>query len=135
MLRMIGIISALGLLAQAFYYVAILHGGSRSYQLPLMRTCGALFFAWIVGAAALERTWKFKAVLLAKPIVYIGRISYGIYLYHLVIPWVLARVFNIHFGRTVGAFLIISALTVLIASLSWLLIETPMNRLKRLAPS
>jgi peptidoglycan/LPS O-acetylase OafA/YrhL len=67
------------------------------------------------------------------PIAYLGRISYGLYLYHYIILWILARHLrvagpgNMPFPQIASALLLCFA----VASLSWVLIEQPILRLKR----
>ncbi|MCO5273465.1 MAG: acyltransferase [Flavobacteriales bacterium] len=134
-LRMIGLIGCFLFLLQVLIYVIVYKGGPINSQLPFMRTAATLVFMWLIGAAALERTQGLGAIFLFKPIEYIGRISYGIYLYHLTIPWILATVLGIHPSRSMGSFLAISAMTIVVASFSWHFIEAPINKLKRFVPS
>jgi peptidoglycan/LPS O-acetylase OafA/YrhL len=73
-----------------------------------------------------------------SPLVYLGKISYGIYAYHLFVPWLFASGFA-PFPRQLpphgGArFVIGTVATVGIASVSWHLFERPINRLKRYLP-
>jgi peptidoglycan/LPS O-acetylase OafA/YrhL len=96
-----------------------------AYSLPL---------TWL-----LYRTYRgfggITGALLGSPImVYLGRISYGLYLYHLLMPhWIapVARALGLDFWY--GGFLnlaLSSAAAVLAASLSWRFIEEPINRFK-----
>jgi peptidoglycan/LPS O-acetylase OafA/YrhL len=99
--------------------------------LPLMRTCATLWFVGLVGAAATETTGLFGKVLTLRPVVYLGKISYGIYLYHMVIPWLARRTFGLSLQPSVGGFVAKLLLTIGIASLSWYVIEKPIGALKR----
>jgi len=90
-------------------------------------------------------------------VLYLGKISYGIYLYHLLVPVIFWRIFdnwyayfsnrNSHFfshhnakivfiikilSSQIGCFIIYSIFTVAIAMISWNVIEEPFNRLKGL---
>jgi peptidoglycan/LPS O-acetylase OafA/YrhL len=75
-----------------------------------------------------------RALLELAPLRFIGRISYGIYLYHLfLIP--IGRAVARRYGvpeveRGADMFVIYSAVTVALATLSWYLIELPINRQK-----
>ena len=95
----------------------------------------SLIFCWIIGKASMGFRGTPGKFLELKPLVYIGRITYGIYIYHNLVPLLFAFIFSL-FGRTypeVGWFTFVTstALTILIASLSWKLFEYPINALKR----
>jgi len=66
-------------------------------------------------------------------VIYLGKISYGIYLYHLFVPdfviWFFLK-YHIGFPSPAVLWLIYSLVTLGICSLSWVLIEQPINRLK-----
>ena len=72
-------------------------------------------------------------LLSARPLLYTGKISYGLYLFHKPIP-VLAPVFfnslNIPFPNKWLLFLIYFLLSFLAAAVSWKIIETPFLKLK-----
>ncbi len=97
----------------------------------------------------------FGKFLEKKPVLYIGRISYGIYLYHLLVPAVFWKLYNMAYdfglkhyagffmknkqaidslgnflATPAMCFIIYAAFTLLIASLSWKWLEMPFNRLK-----
>lgn len=75
-----------------------------------------------------------KKIIESKVMVYIGRISYGLYVYHL---FVVTLYFGFFDGYDVvktniyGHFIIQLIITLAIASLSWFLIEKPVNGLKK----
>lgn len=95
------------------------------------------------------------AFLENKVVLYLGKISYGIYLYHLIIPIIFWQLFNKAYNRfylmypsfftsnknginifikiissQISCFIIYFVLTVGIASLSWNLVEKQFNKLK-----
>ena len=72
-----------------------------------------------------------------RPLVYIGTISYGIYLIHnFVLPtlWIIERHYYVHLPVPhrpgVGHFFLVAGLSTAAASLSWVSLERPLNRLK-----
>jgi peptidoglycan/LPS O-acetylase OafA/YrhL len=72
------------------------------------------------------------------PLLWLGRISYGVYLYHSILlaltvraqPWLPVNVSE----QGPGRFLVAGTATVVVASLSWVSFEKPLNGLKRYFP-
>jgi peptidoglycan/LPS O-acetylase OafA/YrhL len=124
----------------ALAWTALVWSENLGATLPLAliaikQTLQALVFGWLVFRAAAGFEGRAGRVLSARPVVYIGRISYGIYLAHGFAGEILASV-----GVSSRAipepwrFLILASLTVGVAAASWHLLERPLNRLKRLFP-
>lgn len=96
----------------------------------------ALFFVWLVNGAASGFPGIVGKFLQLRPIAYIGKISYGIYVYHLFmvpfVPIVLAQS-NIDFSLLPGwlQFGLLAGVTIGVAAISWHLFESPLNSLKR----
>ena len=97
----------------------------------------SLVFVWIVEKAS----WGFKgplgSVLQSKPLLYIGKISYGIYLYHLLTAYFINKVIgylNIPYPDNWFEYLILFLVelgfVVVVASISWHTIEQPINQFK-----
>ena len=105
----------------------------------LGHTAWIFFFGWLIYRAAIGFDGKVGAFLSARPIVYIGTISYGIYLFHNLIPWAFQHllppeavtIFANHFWIALLAY---STTTLLISAASWHLLELPFNSLKRYFP-
>lgn len=98
----------------------------------------APLFAGLVALAAAGRTpsWMGRA-LSWSPVLYVGRISYGVYLYHLFIlaaMWKLDETAAFLAHHRMVMFLIGSAATIIVATASWYMIERPINALKRRYP-
>ena len=75
--------------------------------------------------AVIEKSWL-KTVLELPPLIYIGKISYGIYLYHMPLLTFLGA-----FGfRSWTRLLIIGPITLIISILSYKYLEAPFLRLK-----
>jgi peptidoglycan/LPS O-acetylase OafA/YrhL len=79
--------------------------------------------ACVLWAIVVERTGIFGVLLRSRPLVYIGMISYGIYLYHPIAGYL----FENPILRPI--------VTVMAAGLSWSAIERPILRLKRYFPN
>ena len=98
-------------------------------------TAQAGLFACLLAVAAPGFTGWFGRLLQSRPLQYLGRISYGIYIYHPFVPDLVSRSYR---GLGVpppenkliaGAILV--TVSVAVASLSWFLLEKPILRLKR----
>lgn len=103
----------------------------RSAQL----TGWALLFGWLVARCARGAGGVAGRVLEWRALGYLGRISYGIYLYHLFVPYFWWRSLAV-VGVDIGVLppLMLAALfvasTVLLAALSWHYVEHPIDRFK-----
>jgi peptidoglycan/LPS O-acetylase OafA/YrhL len=127
----------------ALYMVAQFPGNiSRGAHDPLIATVAdtvaVLPMAAVTAYAFTGIRGFIGRILEAPPLLYIGRISFGIYLWHV---FLLPALFD--FGprfnpklaeRGTTLFLVGSSLAIAVASVSWYVIEQPFNRLKRLFP-
>jgi len=99
----------------------------------LGETMVALAFMWLVGGAAIGFGGIGRFVLEARPILYLGRISYGVYVYHLLVPGVFGPALKacglMLAPKGVAECLVYSAITIGIASLSWKCLEHPIRSL------
>lgn len=98
----------------------------------------AIVFAFIVARVAQNRCGRFAKFLQWKPLRYIGKISYGIYVYHAFMSplkqWVWLEFGLPDISQSLLNPLILTIMTIATAMLSWHLIEKPLNRLKRYIP-
>lgn len=101
------------------------------------------FFYAIVAAVIVNRaarqdfTFIAKAMLENKFVAYCGKISYGMYLYHLFMPFIyfyLQSKTGLHIDNLFLYFIFLYALTFIISHFSWILIEKPINNLKNKIP-
>lgn len=97
-----------------------------------LRSILPIFFASVVAFAALQRPRLVCAFLSNRLLVWVGQISYGLYLYHVPIYGFIHPIeagYQSPASRILFALLKIS-LSFCAASLSWRFIETPLNRLR-----
>jgi peptidoglycan/LPS O-acetylase OafA/YrhL len=97
----------------------------------LRDTAMAAWSVWLVGRAATGFTGAGRAVLEWAPLLYLGRISYAMYLIHnfmLLLPIPSNPADSL---STVSRMMILIAVDVALASLSWHVLEMPFDRLKQ----
>ncbi len=105
---------------------------------PVFReTAMAGFGVWAVGAAADGMGGRFGWFLEQRPLLAVGKISYGLYLWHplamMATPGVLARLGLKHVTWGGGGYVVaLFAVTFFFATLSWHLLEKPINNYKNL---
>jgi peptidoglycan/LPS O-acetylase OafA/YrhL len=103
-------------------------------RMALTDSFAALVFVDLVHRVGVGVTGKVGRLLESRILVYIGSISYGIYLYHNLVAWLFSKISAdagafISSGGTLP-FLIATLVSVILASLSWYAIERPCNLLK-----
>ena len=93
---------------------------------------------FIVGSSSAGIGGRLGQVLASPPFTAVGRVSYGIYLFHPIVlalavwaqPWIPADVSV----QGAGRFLVTTAGTLMVAGFSWFALERPLNSLKRHFP-
>ena len=124
-----GVAAALGL-----HYWLALHETSQMHAV-FFKTAIALAGCGVIGNIVAGMRGPLAALLEWGPCVYLGRITYGLYLYHFFVPPLLRTTFNA-FGlpfdhqHHLSHLLLCFAVLLLIAALSWHFIEQPIARLK-----
>jgi peptidoglycan/LPS O-acetylase OafA/YrhL len=110
-------------LAQAVIFV-----GARGYRILLSTYYlgVSLIFVWFVGKAADGKLWK---VIEIRPLLYVGKISYGVYLWHNFMPALVIWLFGYRPPALVLAGLS-TLLTFAVAATSWKFLESPLNAMK-----
>jgi peptidoglycan/LPS O-acetylase OafA/YrhL len=108
------------------------------FTLTVVPVLWALACCALVEAASRGVRGAAGAVLDHRGLGYLGRISYGLYLYHLPAYWALSEIMERlrlpmpHNGP--AKFVLGSALAVAVAALSWHAVEQPLSRLKQRWP-
>jgi peptidoglycan/LPS O-acetylase OafA/YrhL len=92
-----------------------------------------LFLVWLIDQASIGFKGIIGKFLELKVLIFIGKISYAIYLLHNFIPHVLIRLFsNLNLSVKPSLLWLLSfAITISLATLSWHLIEQPIAKLKK----
>ncbi len=97
----------------------------------------ALWGAWVVVRAYEGFGGVAGRILRFGPLVYLGVISYGIYLIHNFVPWMVNHALGFsaqHEMPMPYRPMVMFAVSVGLASASWFLVERPINSLKRFFP-
>jgi peptidoglycan/LPS O-acetylase OafA/YrhL len=98
-------------------------------------TIWAFFFVWLIDGAARGFKGTTGKLLELKPLLYLGQISYGLYVFHLLVigfaRWSFARAGLPYPDHPPAMFVFLVAGTIAIAAFSWHFFERPLNHLKR----
>jgi peptidoglycan/LPS O-acetylase OafA/YrhL len=141
-----------GLIVSLIAFLAILNLGELTifqhaniWSIVFERISGAFFSFFLIALSIRKDTWILSAFLKSKPVSYLGSISYGIYLYHNVVMnyyhdegntiWFYLNKYlpNFHLelvNFTIYKFIISFLFLVFLSSLSWFIIEQPINKYK-----
>lgn len=105
-------------------------GESQTYRFAAQPALAVI----VVGAYAGYRG-PLGAILGSALSRFVSKISYGVYVYHLPLWYVISIIYPPLFAKGWSTFAVMSAMTVLAATLSWYLLEEPVSRLKSRFPT
>lgn len=130
---------AFALFALCYFFFAYgldrLNASATAYTLIFGRFLISLLTFYLIGRTIFGLTGKIKRVLEQPQVMFLGKISYGMYFYHLLIQKFIDQCCAVSLfpaGKSVlASFLVYFGVTVLVSTISWYAIEAPMNSLKR----
>ena len=115
--------------------LSVLHMSLGMVHAVFEYTIWAIFFVWLIDGAARGFTGVPGRVLELRPLLYLGQISYGLYVFHpLMISlarWGFSRLEQPYPENPAVMFVFLIAGTIALAALSWHFYEKPLNDLKR----
>jgi peptidoglycan/LPS O-acetylase OafA/YrhL len=97
---------------------------------------GSAFFGCLIYLSAQAGANRWLDWLAWRPLRHIGKISYGIFVYHLFLPPLFSKLPNMGWVgySNWGSFLFLTLASICVAHLSWVFIESPVLRLKQRVP-
>jgi peptidoglycan/LPS O-acetylase OafA/YrhL len=128
-----GLLGAIGCLVARHGLSDLAHG--RLVRI-LNQIIFSMVFAGVIARTARGLPGWISSALRFPPLTFLGRISYGLYVYHLFVAVAIQRLANhAHLGRALAGNAGVRFLaTVAVATASWYLMERPVNDLKRFFP-
>jgi peptidoglycan/LPS O-acetylase OafA/YrhL len=115
--------------AQMLICMALMHSVRWDFIHHIgIRTSFGFFSMWLIGRAAFGFKGIIGYILTLRPLRYIGKISYAIYLFHIFVPGILFALKYPHNENL--RFLLYGLVTVGLASVSWYAFENPILKLK-----
>ena len=131
------VLFAMPLAAFAAFYLgrALMTLPEDNIFIALTESVDAVFLAWALSAALTASGGRYTRLLSWSPLVYLGKISYGVYVYHVFVI-VIASPFLVPYGFTedhfaLGRIAILLVLTIALSSLSWHYLEQPFLNWKK----
>ena len=111
----------------------------QHYLVQMAGTLSAiLFFGWLIHRAAVGFTGHLRKFMLWKPLLYLGKISYGLYIFHkfisIIIPHVFSNLGLVYPENYAVQSVLLIGINILLASFTWYVIEKPINNLKNRFP-
>ncbi|MEZ4689151.1 MAG: acyltransferase [Ignavibacteria bacterium] len=100
-------------------------------QLFFIRLLIAVFAFYVIAKASIGFKGVLKIILESSALRFIGKISYGMYLYHPFMYVIYKKLGLPMFSNVFITFCIYSSMTIIVSTLSWYIIEKPLNGLKK----
>jgi len=118
-----------------FGVARVLRYHGEAYQVAFIDFLEAVFLAWLLAGTLAGWPGVIGKLMSSRWLCYVGRISFGIYLYHVLVdivfgPGVRSLLPGEDEFSNVIRFTILGSLSILLASLSWHFFEKPISRLR-----
>jgi len=99
-------------------------------DVSMFKFCIAVIALFMVSKLSIGFKGKLKYVFENKFLMYLGKISYGMYIFHTFVPYIYLSLGLPYFDSMLIMFLIYLLILIVISSLSWFVLEKPINNLK-----
>ncbi|MEG4321324.1 MULTISPECIES: acyltransferase [unclassified Microcoleus] len=112
----------------------VLFNNIALFNMLVRPTVLGIFYVWLISRASEGFSGLPGKFLELKPLVFLGKISYGVYLYHVFLNPTFAKAYELNLFSQIPLpleVLLKMIITLAIAIPSWLLFEKPINNLKR----
>lgn len=100
-------------------------------DVSLFKFCMAVIALFMVSKLSIGFKGKLKFIFENKYLMYLGKISYGMYIFHTFVPYIYKSLGLPYINSMLIMFLIYLFILIVISSLSWLVLEKPINNLKK----
>lgn len=100
-------------------------------DVSMFKFCIAVIALFMVSKLSTGFKGKLKYIFENKFLMYLGKISYGMYIFHTFVPYIYESLGLPFFNSMLIMFLIYLFILIVISSLSWIILEKPINNLKR----
>ncbi|WP_299228478.1 acyltransferase [uncultured Psychroserpens sp.] len=130
-----------------FWFISFNANDFKLASTSLLRLLSACIASILIVKAVSQRNYSINKIIRTKAFKFLGKISYGVYLYHWIISFLLMGYFSklwervnfdvlgvfkvVQYHKYIGSFLFFLIVTIAVAIISYYCIEKPILKLKR----